>query len=392
MTFLSYLFFTSLLLGQVGGISVSPGIVIYIHDIAIAILLGEGFVQYAVKSTFVRPKLGVPIALFAGAAVLSLLANSGVVPLDKLGLSSLYLVRWLFYGALYVLVLQTYVKKELWSYGLFAVGIGFGVLGLVQFFLYPDLRNLMYLGWDPHFYRLFSTLLDPNFAGFLFVLTILWGLYLWEEKRTRWVIVGGEVIVLVSLLLTYSRSSFLALAAAIVTLAAVRKQRKILIGIAILGLLVMFVPKIPGSTLSLLRTDSTFARIGSWQQGLALTREAPVFGHGFDTLRYVTTSKGEFISKSAAGVDSSILFITATTGIVGLLAYGFLVYTMVKLGKSLLHNKKFVTLGAVYLASLVALGIHSLFVNSAFYAWVMVWVWVLTGVVERSFDSKTRSG
>ena len=50
-------------------------------------------------------------------------------------------------------------------------------------FVYPDLRNLWYLGWDPHYYRVFATLLDPNYVGILLVLTIFVWIYIWVNNK-----------------------------------------------------------------------------------------------------------------------------------------------------------------------------------------------------------------
>ena len=70
---------------------------------------------------------------------------------------------------------KSLVKKLIIFIGIFIVGLGF-----IQFLFYQSLRNLFYLGWDEHLYRMFSIFLDPNFAGaffvlyyFLFVLNIL---------------------------------------------------------------------------------------------------------------------------------------------------------------------------------------------------------------------------
>lgn len=383
MKLLSILFLVSLLLGQIGGIPIVPGVVVYVHDILLAVLLVEGFVQYAIRGKLVNPNLLKPILLFVFVAILSLLTNSGKFAIPSLEISALYIVRWLFYACIYIVVIQTYTGIDLWLTGLYGVGVGLGVLGLVQFFLYPDLRNLSYLGWDPHYYRLFSTFLDPNFAGVFLVLTLFLGLYLWQMRKYRMAVAIGELICFVSLLLTYSRSSYLAFITGLVCIAFLKRQWMIIVGIVVFVAVVIVLPKTSGSTLNLLRTDSTFARVGNWQEGIALLSESPLFGHGFDTLRYLSADTGDVISKSAAGLDSSILFIGATTGILGLIAYGYLLFQMVRVGRSLAKGKKFAYLGTVYVASLAALGVHSLFVNSAFYPWVLIWFWIYTGVAER---------
>ena len=364
VTILIFLFFISLLAGQLGAFTVWPGVVVYLHDFILAILALATLCCPRKPQKFAKPRLLRAIVVFIAVAAFSLLLNCGKFTPWELGAGGLYLVRWIFYAALYVVVLHTYTYKDVWLFGLFGVGIGLGILGLFQFFLYPDLRNLMYLGWDPHYYRLFSTLLDPNYTGILLVFTLLLGMALWKQKKFRWIIASGEGIAFISLLLTYSRSSYLALIGALVVIAALKKQWRILIGAAAFVGIIFVLPKTPGSTLSLFRTESSFARIGNWKHGVALIRNVPLFGYGFNTLRYV----------SDFGLDSSILFVGATTGLVGLLAYGYLIFDMIRIGKKHVW----------YIACLVALGIHSLFVNSAFYPWVMIWMSILTGVVERS--------
>jgi len=352
MKWLSILFLASLPFGQLGKIyNVS------IHDVFLVFLL----IAYCFQKHHQKKiSLAKPILMFTCIGCLSLFIQITRLPPDEMGVSSLYLLRWVVYAGLYI------IATEKWLWGLYIGGVAFGALGLAQFILYPDLRNLSYLGWDPHYYRLFSTFLDPNFAGIYFVLTFLLGTYLLPYKK--WLIIVGESIVLVSLLLTYSRSSYLALVAGLLTVVVLKKQWNVLFGICAFVTLVFVLPKTPGSTLDLFRMDSTVARFDNWQQSIQLIKKAPLFGHGFNTIRYV----------HPFGLDSSILFVGATTGIIGLLAYGYLLYSMIRVGRKHVW----------YLSSFVALGVHSLFVNSAFYPWVMIWIWIATGAVERISDDK----
>jgi hypothetical protein len=370
MKLLSILFLASLLLGQIGGITLWSGVVVYVHDILLLLLLIASLPKFVRTIKLSHVKLIKPVAIFIAAAMVSLLVNYWRFPLPELLTGSLYLVRWVLYAALYVLILQKYVAPKLWLKGLYAVGVGLGLIGFIQFFMYPDLRNLMYLGWDPHYYRLFSTLLDPNFTGIILVFTLLLGFGVLTKKHCAWVM-AGQLITLVALLLTYSRSSYLALCAAIVVWASMKKQRRILITVVLFIGLIFIFPAIPGGTLKLTRLDSTLARIGNWHSSLTLIAKVPVCGYGFNTLRYVQPSTPDFTSKAAAGLDSSILFVLATTGLLGLAAYIFLFASMIRLGNR--------TGGTVYVATVSALLVHSLFVNSMFYPWVMIWIWILTG-------------
>jgi O-antigen ligase len=306
--------------------------------------------------------------LFPAACLLSLVANISRFPLSELLTGSLYLVRWIFYAMLFFSI--TKKNYRVWLKGLYVVGIGFGILGLLQFFLYPNLRNLSYLGWDPHQYRLFSTLLDPNFMGIIFVFTLLLGYSLLNKKNKVWII-AGEIIAFISLLLTYSRSSYVGLGVAIVVIAILRKQWKFFGGLVAFVVLTIGLSFISGNTVKLTRETSSLARITNWQESIVLIEKAPGFGYGFDTLRYLHPSNSVVPSKAAAGLDSSILFVLATTGIIGLAAYLYLWIAVLLAGKK----------SVVFLASSAALLVHSVFLNSLFYPWVMIWMWILVGAV-----------
>ena len=100
---------------------------------------------------------------------------------------------------------------------------------------------------------------------------------------------------------------------------------------------------------------------------------------GFNSYRYAQRDYG-FLEKdwqenhAGAGADSSLLFVLATTGLIGLMAYSWLWLGIYKLA---LKAKS-----AVFLASLTALCAHSFFLNSLFYAWIMAWLWMLVAVFE----------
>ena len=352
------LFLYSLLLGQLGGISPFPGVVLYVHDIILALL---------VLINLRRIKFVLPMMLFPVFCFVSLVANTWRFPLQDLGFGSLYLIRWVMYASLFSIVIQDKKKITVWLHGLYATGVGFGLLGLVQFFLYPDLRNLSYLGWDPHFQRIFSTLLDPNFMGIIFVFTLILGVGLCSKNNRMWIL-AGEIITFISLLLTYSRSSYLAFCVAIVVLTFMRKQWKLLGVLTVFGVFVVLLSFVSTDALKLTRAPSALARVGNWQKSMTLIGKSPVFGYGFDTLRYLN---GDTLSKAAAGVDSSLLFVFATTGIVGFASYVYLLCWLFQSGKK----------SPVYIASFIAILIHSFFVNSLFYPWVMIWMWILAASV-----------
>lgn len=374
------IFLVSLLAGELGGIPLASGVVIYLHDIVLGILLVAAGVCLVRKQQITTPKLIRPAVAFTAAAIISLLFSIPRFGLSGAATSSLYLLRWVFYALLYVFLLQDVISVDFTQWGLYAFGTAFSALGLVQFLLYPNLRFLMYLGWDPHYYRLFSTLLDPNFAGVVICLTILLGLYLYEKNKKVWLL-GLEGANLIALYLTYSRSSYIAFVVGILIWIIMKKKWAAGALIIAFILIVLFVPRPGGQTLNLLRQDSTMARIGNWNDSVPIIMRSPIVGNGFDTLRIIHSqitpmAPNSFVSHAAGGLDSSLLFVLATTGVIGLASYMWLFWSMVR-GTSRHPWVMSSVIGALI--------VHSFFVNSLFYAWVMIWLWILCASVEREF-------
>lgn len=384
--FLVVIFFLSLLFGQTTSLFML-GLPVYAHDAVLVVLLVYYLVTYQ-KRKRKSPRLAVPILVFTGAGLISLFANLPRFGLPIISISALYLVRWVSYTFIYVFVLESTLSTGSWLKGIFLTGMGFSILGIIQFFLYPDLRNLSYLGWDPYFFRLFSTLFDPNFTGILLIFTIFVGLFLLSRKRQMWVTCGIGIN-MIALLLTFSRSSYVAFFVGLFVYGFLQRQWKMLfIFLTFVGLTII-IPKPAYEAFRLTREISAFARVGNWEQSISLAQESPIVGFGFNSLPFIRSIPGietslipgisSRISRSGAGIDNSLLFVLVTTGLVGLASYLWLLKKMIALG---VDKKK--ELQAIFLASLTAVLIHSFFSNSLFYPWVVIWIWILVGVVEKS--------
>lgn len=322
------------IVGFIGGnlmaLSLTPDIRVTLLDVGVVMVLLYG--AYKKRNRFI-PKLWLPIVAFAFVSLIS-------------GGDLAYIIRWLLYAALYWVAADTIFSLEAWQRVLVISGVGIAMLGFVQYALYPDLRNLYYLGWDPHYQRLFSTLLDPNFTGIILALT---SLLLLTRRNLFWF-----TLTFIALVLTYSRSSLLAFVIGLVVLGFITK-RNMLIAMVLSGLVLMIavLPK-TGEGRNLLRTVSSFARLDSAQYATSRIAQKPLFGHGF---------------RPHTGIDTSLLFVAESTGFVGLLVYGWLLIVLWR------HKEM-----RIYLAALL---VHSLFVHSLFYPWVMAWVWIMAGVMER---------
>lgn len=301
-------------------------------------------------------KLLRPILTFGIVGVISLLMASFRFSPAEITVGAMYLLRWIVYSSLAGVVIQSIEVLPL-------VGIGTAILGILQYIIIPDVRFLETWGWDPHYYRIVGALLDPGFTGLILVLTLIY-LVINNYKKVWW------VIVYLALALTYSRASYLAFFTAFTWISIQKKNWKYsVLSFLILGITIVVLPRYSsGEGVKLERSSTIYARIASWKKAWEIFSDNPIIGVGFNTYRYAQKAAPE--SHAGAGADSSLLLVMATTGIVGLLFY-------------LKYLKVLWKLSTQHLAlstSLIAIFVHSFFLNSLFYPAVMLWIALLIPV------------
>lgn len=352
-----------------------PEIRVYLTDLIAGILGLIGWTDLMVDKNKPASKLLLPIVAFAGAGLLSLVVNLPGLAVREGAIASLYLIRWIAYAGMFLavrgLVLKRFLSGKLLGQSMVVAGSTIAVFGLIQYLLWPDLKPLEVFGWDPHFYRVVGTFLDPGFTGLILVFTFL-HLFSEKDKRRSRLVIGG--LVCLALALTYSRSAYLALWVSSLVLAWFRRKPKIAIAATLLLLVtVILIPRPAGEGGRLGRTYSVVTRFASWQQALNIFRENPVVGVGFNAYRYAARDYGFARdwqeNHAAAGADASLIFAAVTTGIVGLTAYLWLGKTVLALS---LRRKN-----GLLASVLAAAVIHSFFLNSLFYPWVMGWLWLV---------------
>lgn len=264
-------------------------------------------------------------------------------------------------------------------------GIYLAALGLLQFIFLPDLQFLTPGGWDPHFFRMVSTFLDPNFAGAFFVLTLLiLTKKLNSQKHSKLLTFHFSLFTLLylALLTTFSRSSYLMFLVATSILAFLRKSTGIfltsLLLFAFLLLSFQVYIQLISQPRNIDREKSAQFRLNTWQQGWEIFQRSPFLGTGYNAYRYAIKEYNlgdeQFIqSHGSTSNDSSLLFVAATTGIIGLSSYLLFLASIVNYswGKNL-----------PLIAALAGLIIHSVFANSLFYPPVLAWI-VLCAVSPR---------
>lgn len=334
----------------------SPDVHVSLLDIAVFLV----FIFSAKKLLNIYRSLLKSITVFFSIALVSLIIGTFRFGLNAGVVGSFYLFRWIIYSVIFVaLGSKIQISK------LRLLGLGTVILGILQYFLYPDIRWLQISEWDPHYYRAVSTFLDPGFTGLIIVFTLI--LITLNPLKNRVLNLFIWFISYFTLAFTYSRSSYLAFLVSFAWISWHKRSWKLFAGIILLFITTVYLlPRSPdGEGVKLERTSSIAARIANWKTAWQIFTRNPILGVGFNTYRYARGASLK--SHAGAGADSSLLFVAATTGIFGLAAYLWYLKHLYTL------NPTAYTLQA----TIVALLVHSLFLNSLFYPPVMLWIAIL---------------
>lgn len=338
-------------------------------------------------------KLGVldkSIVIFLGFCLLSLILNIWWLGFSHFVIASLYLIRLaMFISLVYAFRFTEISFRKKYVYWLFIAGLITVLLGFIQYVYYPNLRNLYYLGWDDHWYRMFSTFLDPNFAGAIFVLQSILTLFLLlEEKRHKLKIffLCTLILSLIAVFLSYSRTAYMMMMFSVpIVLILLGKFKYLLLLLSFVVVGFLLIPKnLHSEGVDLLRTASIFSRVQSYQEGLRVFSSSPLYGVGFNTYRYAKERQGisstsQFPDHAAAGVSNSFIFILATTGIVGLLLFLNIFRIIFQASAKELNGKRR-ALAFLVCTSTIAVLVGSLFENIIFYESIMFWYFAVLGI------------
>ncbi len=360
MKFFLVAFVFLLSLGQLQRIQLTNNLAFYLHDcLIVGFLLKELFTAIMQRKIIPKNLKKIPIFqkkifwCFSITAFLSWIIAFLQGRFDYRAI--LYLSRILAY-LVFVFLLQKQLKNKSWLWRLISFNIL--VFGFVQYLFLPDLRFLIYEGYDDHFYRLVSTILDPAFTGLIFVFNLNY--YLWQKKK-NWSVI---VLFVIGLLLTYSRSSYLAflLSSGVLLLIDKKAAKKAIFLILTCFLLSLpFLPKQSGGDgVNLLRTTSVQARIDNdqkiWQE---IEGVQWLFGQGL-FIPAQSRQVAKNIPNHSHFADNIFVFLISNLGIVGSIALILLVLETIKFGKK--EN-------IVLLTSLVS---HAMFNNNLTQSFVIL--------------------
>ena len=342
------------------------------------------------------------ILIFFVIALISLLTASGHLFFNELLTSSFYLVRLVSYVSLYFVILDLGREREEINYylsWLIGLGVIVAILGFIQLIFFPDFTFMwIKYGWDPHYMRLLATFFDPNYVGgFLtIILSLTISMYFFiRSPRKKIILIALGAILFLALILTYSRSSLLAFLIAFLIIGIFKSRKLLLLGAILVILIPLIFPRIKD------RLEESFSgidksvqgRLESWQNTWRVIEDHPIIGVGYNTYAYTMAEYGlargvipetGVTPQALGGSDSSLLTIWVTTGTIGLVIYLAIYLTILGQSFKSFLNKRFspslrgFSLGLF--AAIIAILIHSQFVNSLLYPFIMVLIWILFGL------------
>ena len=231
---------------------------------------------------------------------------------------------------------------------------------------------------------------EPNtFGGYLvFMGTVAAGLLAKTENlRVKQILAILICCIVPPLLFTQSRSSYLAVIPALLVLGYLTERRLIILGLLAIGLMVspLFLPKAVKNRVMFtftqpeeqgqiqigdLRLDtSTSARIKSWKEAFSDFPKHPLLGYGVTGYHFV---------------DAQFPRVLVETGILGLTAFLYLLYSIFKLTLKNLKEVRspyFQGLGIGFLAGFVGLIVHAIGANTFIIVRIMEPFWFFVGII-----------
>lgn len=360
--------------GQFQRIQLADNVAFYIHDILISIFLISFLTQKYFKNTF-SPKVFFTSVWkkFRWEIVFTLWVLGGMILgwyEGRVTLKSLlYLARLTEYMVFAWSLTQIKLSYAPWK-GFLWAGTAIGFWGILQYIFIPDVRFLTLFGWDTHYYRLISTLMDPAFTGMILVFTVgLWQrwTHALEEKHIaeKKLFLMVQAFLVIAIAASFSRASYLSLGFLLGSQFFFNKGKwKFLFLGALFLTTLFFLPKPGGEGVNLARTSTIEARAENVQENLITLQGTQwIWGRG---LFNSDAQKESYTNNHAQLPDSLPILLLNATGMVGTLM------ALLLTGKWLQHSWKQDKLWTILLLATL---MHSLFNNTFLQPFVFLMLW-----------------
>ncbi len=338
-------------LGQIGRVNIfGSTAVIYLYEISLVgliVLFISLYKTLPIKHLYTRSK---SIFVFFGILAVTLFVSFlRYSPIENL-LATLFFLRLLTYFVFFAYFLYFLKSEEkitqFLKWPLLVMGIIIVISSILQYFLYPDLRNLYYLGWDPHLYRVFGTFFEPVIAAAVYGLLLIFIFFqqsYFGKNLALYVILGVYSLLI---FLTYARSAIIALFT-VVELYLIKKNivYGLIVALAIVGILFLL-PKKSGEGVNLLRTSSITSRVTDLQQGWQIAVKNPILGIGYNHIRPEKGAAAE--DHAGSGFHSSFLIVLVTSGVAGLLSFLYVLYELGRINRVAMHSIIFLSIMSLF--------------------------------------------
>jgi hypothetical protein len=390
-----------MLVGQLGRIPVLPTgtseAPLLVNDICVLVMIAAGVLSGLASRSFRIDRVACIALLFAAlggiSAVLSI-PRFGLTAYELL-VSTAYLARWVVYLGIYIVVINVVRSDDvmgLW-HTLEATMLVFAAFGILQSIFIPSFAQVVYpesqrwVDWDEQGHRLVSTVLEPNIAGGMIVLTLLVQLALIAGgERVAW---WKPFIMFSAQIATLSRSSFVALfvGGTIILLVRGLSRRMLRLAGMIMVAILVASPKLVQYAMMYDKFTvdaSAMSRVTNWLIAIRVFADSPVIGVGFNTFGYVAVKYGWVRFGLANSSDGGLLFIAVMTGVVGLSLYLTMLTMIVRRCRRVWRDPDapppFRALATGIVAATIAICVQSFFVNSILTVFVMEPLWLLWGM------------
>jgi len=321
--FLTFILFS---FGQLARLSFFEGrINFYLYEILLLLILFYLLVKEriaALKQSFAQLKF---FYLFFIILFFSNLINFFNFSLWQNLITFLYLIRLVIYF-LSAVYLSYWIKKNhplkitIFS-GIVFLAITTLIFSFTQYFFYPNLRNLYYLGWDEHLYRMFGVFFDTSIAAAIFGLFFLF----FYQRKT---IVNDKIrlallfLYCLALILTFSRSAYLAFLITLTFYLLGKKKIKIIFYLFLFFIFVLIItPKPFGEGVNLARKFSIEARLNDYKSAFEIVKKYPIMGIGYNRIGFFKTNNFSQFDHAAFSFSSSFLIVLVTGGFLGLIFF-----------------------------------------------------------------------
>jgi len=367
--------FISLLAGQFARIELMHALAnVYVHEFFLLFFVVRSMIRFGfapIKSAY-KSKSAL---FFLSIVAISFFLSFREFTLLQNGIALLYLIRVALYLLFGIYLFFLLDKKRMIRSYLYDLIYTFSILLLVfsaiQYIFYPNFWGLYSLGWDPHLYRASAAYLDVFVAAALYGMLSLF----WFSKKHR----ALSMLFFIALIFSFSRSAYIAFAmGALYLFVTQKKWKELFIFFSLFVVFLVLVPKPFGEGVNLLRTSSINSRIQDYRLGLTLWQKKPLFGFGYNRIRFAKEQLDLIAvddrSHSLSSFHSSFLIVLVTTGIMGFLSFLVLIYSLVRKYPSI----------RIYIVFLLSM---SLFDNVFLYVLVMLpFMFIATQLSHSSFE------